>query len=333
MITSVIIVNYKSLDLLADCLRSIHQFPVNQLEIIIVDNGSDDNVEEILLKQYSSVKFLQMGYNAGFARANNAGIKIAKGDIVLLLNSDTIILNDAINKCTSKFADTAAIACGIQLLNVDGTPQISGNYAMRGGVNYLLPIPFFGSILKNIASLFKVQKPNVPEASGTVWVDWINGAFLMVKKNVIEKSGLLDEDFFLYAEEAEWCSRLKKQGEICVFGEINVLHLQGATANVAFESTGQGYQNLSDRKGFQIMLSNFVRIRKEFGAFWYLLMLFFYLLSIPVYLMGLIIRKYLFFKKLNICFGDWIRFVKNVFRLAAFAPRIIMNKPYFYKVL
>jgi GT2 family glycosyltransferase len=306
---------------------------VNQLEIIIVDNGSDDNVEEILLKQYSSVKFLQMGYNAGFARANNAGIKIAKGDIVLLLNSDTIILNDAINKCTSKFADTAAIACGIQLLNVDGTPQISGNYAMRGGVNYLLPIPFFGSILKNIASLFKVQKPNVPEASGTVWVDWINGAFLMVKKNVIEKSGLLDEDFFLYAEEAEWCSRLKKQGEICVFGEINVLHLQGATANVAFESTGQGYQNLSDRKGFQIMLSNFVRIRKEFGAFWYLLMLFFYLLSIPVYLMGLIIRKYLFFKKLNICFGDWIRFVKNVFRLAAFAPRIIMNKPYFYKVL
>jgi len=333
VITSVIIVNYKSLDLLADCLRSIHQFPVNQLEIIIVDNGSDDNVEEILLKQYSSVKFLQMGYNAGFARANNAGIKIAKGDIVLLLNSDTIILNDAINKCTSKFADTAAIACGIQLLNVDGTPQISGNYAMRGGVNYLLPIPFFGSILKNIASLFKVQKPNVPEASGTVWVDWINGAFLMVKKNVIEKSGLLDEDFFLYAEEAEWCSRLKKQGEICVFGEINVLHLQGATANVAFESTGQGYQNLSDRKGFQIMLSNFVRIRKEFGAFWYLLMLFFYLLSIPVYLMGLIIRKYLFFKKLNICFGDWIRFVKNVFRLAAFAPRIIMNKPYFYKVL
>ena len=325
--------NYKSLDLLADCLRSIHQFPVNQLEIIIVDNGSDDNVGEMLLKQYPSVKFIQMAYNAGFARANNAGIRSSKGDFVLLLNSDTIILDDAINRCSSKFESSTAVACGVQLLNSNGTPQISGNFAMRGGLNYLLPIPFVGSILKNIASLFKVKKPNVPEASGTVWVDWINGAFLMVKKNVIEKSGLLDDDFFLYAEEAEWCSRIKKHGDICIFGDINVIHLQGATANEAFESSGQGYQNLYDKKGFQIMLSNFVRIRKEFGIFWYLGIMFFYLFSVPVFLIGLLIKKYVLFKKLNIGFGNWIGFFKNVIKLALFAPRIIMNRPYFYKVL
>jgi len=333
VITTVIIVNYKSCALLADCLKSIHQFPVDQLEIIVVDNGSNDNSEEMLLNNFPSVKFIQMGYNAGFARANNAGIRIAKGDFVLLLNSDTIILNDAINICASKFNESAAVACGVQLLNADNTPQISGNYAMKGGLNYLLPIPFFGPILKGIAELFKVQKPNVPEATGTVWVDWINGAFLMAKKNAIMKAGLLDEDFFLYAEEAEWCSRLKKQGGLCIFGDVNVLHLQGVTANVAFESSGQGYQNLSDKKGFQIMLSNFVRIRKEFGIFWYLLMLFFYLISVPVFFFGLIIYKYLFFKKLHIGFGDWIGFVKNVFKLVAFAPKIITNKPHFYKVL
>lgn len=333
MITTVIIVNYKSLELLSDCLRSIHQFPVNQLEIIIVDNESNDKIEEMLLNHFPSVKIIQMGYNAGFARANNAGIRIANGDFVLLLNSDTIILNDAINNCVSKFNETAAVACGVQLLNADSTPQISGNYAMKGGLNYLLPIPFFGTFLKKIAELFKVQKPNVPEASGTVWVDWINGAFLMAKKNAIMKAGLLDEDFFLYAEEAEWCSRLKKQGGLCIFGDINVLHLQGATANVAFESTGQGYQNLSDKKGFQIMLSNFVRIRKEFGVFWYVLMLFSYMISVPIFLIGLLITKYLLFNKLSIGFGDWIGFVKNVMRLTAFTPKIITNKPYFYKVL
>ena len=333
MITSVIIVNYKSLDLLVDCLRSIHQFPVNQLEIIIVDNGSNDNTEEMLLNHFPNVKFIQMGYNAGFARANNAGIRISNGDFVLLLNSDTIVLNDAINKCSSKFFDTEAIACGVQLINADHTPQISGNYAMMGGLNYLLPIPYFGSILKKIAALLKVQKPNVPKAIGTVWVDWINGAFLMVRKNAIARAGLLDEDFFLYAEEAEWCSRLKKQGAICIFGEINVLHLQGATANVAFESSGHGYQDLSDKKGFQIMLSNFVRIRKEFGVFWFMVVSFFYLFSVPIYLMGLIIEKYILSKKINIGMLNWIGFVKNIIKLTVFAPRIIMNRPYFYKVI
>ena len=155
----------------------------------------------------------------------------------------------------------------------------------------------------------------------------------MVKKNVLEKSGLLDEDFFLYAEEAEWCSRLKKYGKICVFGDFNVLHLQGVTANVAFESSGQGYFNLFDKKGFQIILSNFVRIRKEFGVFWLLTMIFLYFISIPIFFIGLLVNKYLFFKKTNIGFKTWWGFVKNVFKLFGYLPRIILNRPYFYKVL
>ena len=333
MITSVIIVNYKSVQLLIDCIHSIQKFPTENLEIIVVDNGSNDNCEQILSSQFPDIKFIQIGYNAGFARANNAGIRVSKGAHILLLNSDTIILDDAINKCSNKFETSDAIACGVQLLNADRTPQISGNYAMKGGLNYLLPIPYFGGMLKSISTLLKVKKPNVPEAKGTVWVDWINGAFLMVKKEVLEKSGLLDEDFFLYAEEAEWCSRLKKQGKVCVFGDFNVLHLQGVTANVAFESSGQGYFNLFDKKGFQIILSNFVRIRKEFGVFWLLTMIFLYFISIPIFFIGLLVNKYLYFKKTNIGFNTWWGFVKNVFKLFGYLPRIILNRPYFYKVL
>jgi GT2 family glycosyltransferase len=333
MLTSVILVNYKSSALLIDCLNSIYQFPTNNLEIIVVDNGSDDNVHNKLSTQYPSVIFIQMGYNAGFARANNAGIKKAKGDFILLLNSDTIVLNDAINKCSTQFEATNYVACGVQLLNADQTPQISGNFAMKGGLNYLLPIPFFGDILKSIATLIKIKKPNIPEAKGTEFVDWINGAFLMARKQTINAAGLLDEDFFLYAEEAEWCSRLKKHGKLCIFGDINVLHLQGATANVAFGSTGQGYQNLFDKKGFQIILSNFVRIRKEFGVFWFLIMLFFYFLAIPIFLIGLSFSTFFFLKNTGLQFKHWLGYSKNVCRLILYSVRIIINQPYFYKAL
>lgn len=333
MFTSIILVNYKSSNLLIDCLKSINKYPTNELEIIVVDNASNDNIEALLASNYPSVKFIQMDNNAGFARANNAGIKIAKGEVVLLLNTDTIILNDAINKCSSEFKMSDAVACGIQLLNADYSPQISGNFVMRGGLNYLLPIPYVGSLLKRLSTIFNVKKTNVPNAKGTVFVDWINGAFLMVKKDIIDKVGLMDEDFFLYAEEAEWCSRLKKHGRLCIFGDINILHLQGATANVAFVSSGQGYQNLFDKKGFQIMLSNFVRIRKEFGVHWYMLMMSCYFLAIPFFFLGLFFSKIFLFKKSAIGFLDWVGYTKNVFRLLVFMPKIISNKPYFYKVL
>ena len=76
----------------------------------------------------------------------------------------------------------------------------------------------------------------------------------MTKKIAIEKVGVLDEDFFLYHEESEWCSRLKKVGKLCIFGELHVVHLEGQSTNKAFSSGTSGYSNLGDKKGFQLML-------------------------------------------------------------------------------
>ena len=330
---SIIIVNYKTTQLVLDCLSSVYKYGVSDVEIIVVDNDSNDSIAEKLKDFYPEAIFHQMGYNAGFARANNAGIQISRGENILLLNSDTINLDDAINKCNQMLRQSAFAAAGVQLLNPDNSPQISGNYAMTGGLNYLLPLPYTGQFLKAIANIAKVKRPSIPEASGTMEVDWINGAFLMVKRTAIEKAGLLDEDFFLYAEEAEWCSRIKKYGPLCIFGELNVLHLQGESANNAFGSEGKGYLNLFDRKGLQIMLSNFVRIRKQFGLLWFLVDLFIYFLTIPIFFAGAAIELIFFGNKGKYDLRQACGFAGNMIKLTKFIRPVIVNKPFFYKVL
>jgi len=305
MTLSILIVNYKTPQLVLDCIGSIYEFDSNDIEIIVIDNESEDGVESLLFNQYPAVLFIQMGYNAGFARANNAGIKIAKGECVLLLNSDTIILDNAVNRCLSNFKNSQLVACGVQLLNRDLSVQISGNYATKGGLNYLLPLPYFGAMVKWFGTLIGLSKPHLPSASGTHKVDWVNGAFLMVKKNAIEKAGMMDEDFFLYAEEAEWCSRLKKQGDIAIFGDCKVVHLQGESATDAFGAAAKGYSNLYDKMGFQIMLSNLVRIRKEFGLGWFLIIYSIYLAEIPFYFLIMLLDCMLHPKDCKKKISDW----------------------------
>jgi len=329
---SVIIINYKTGQLVLDCLSSLYKFDTTDTEIFVVDNNSNDGIEALLRENYPSVIFIQTGYNAGFSRANNAAIRKASGEHILLLNSDTVNLDDAANKCSDILGRTEYAAAGVQLLNADGTPQISGNFAMRGGLNYLLPLPYVGSIIKRIAGLFKIKKAHVPEATGITKVDWINGAFLMVKKNIIERAGLMDEDFFLYAEEAEWCHRLRKFGPLCIAGDLHVLHLQGESAGTAFDSETKGYHNLFDKKGLQIMLSNFLRIRKEFGAGWFLFQLVVYYLTAPFFFLCTC-ASLLFSRKPLYRLADVKGFFINLGKMLKYIPKILFKRPFFYKVL
>lgn len=350
---SIIIVNYKSAALILDCLRSLYggtgsEGPSGRLlsdgeypfEVLVVDNASGDDSQQRVTTVFPQVTWIPVNYNSGFARANNEGIRRSGGDAVLLLNGDTLPHASTITQAYHRLMGSSYIAAGVHLLNPDGTPQISGMYVMKGGLNYLLPLPYLGTLIKKAGEMANVKKPHVAEtgsgATGSpgrddipqspIEVDWINGAFLMVKKKAIEEAGLLDEDFFLYAEEAEWCSRLKRTGSLCLFADLNMVHLQGETANQEFGSTGKGYYNLYDRKGLQIMLSNFVRIRKQFGVGWFLIQLFFYLADIPVFFIGLAFsRRY--------SFAQFRHYCKNIGVILRLGPTIIGNKPYFYKVL
>jgi GT2 family glycosyltransferase len=327
---SIIIVNYKTPTLVIDCLRTVYRETTDiAYEVIVVDNASGDDSERQVLEVFPEVRWIAMDYNAGFARANNEGIRRSNGNAVLLLNSDTFVEEEAIARSFLLFTASTYVACGVQLLNTDRSPQIAGNFFMKGGLNYLLPLPYMGDWVKNAGTFFKVDKPNVPDADSLVEVDWINGAFLMVKKTAIEKAGLMDEDFFLYAEEAEWCSRLRRLGKLCIYGQFHVVHLQGASANETFGSAGKGYYNLFDRKGLQIMLSNFVRIRKQFGIGWFLVQLFFYWLEIPVFFFGLLFS----FGRSRYSFGQFRGYCRNVAFIAKKSWIILRNMPYFYKVL
>jgi GT2 family glycosyltransferase len=331
---TIILVNYNNKPLLHDCLKSIflgyYPFP---LEVIVVDNFSSDDSEEMIKEHFSRVKWFRLTSNQGFARANNYGIRQSNGDAVLLLNTDTIVQDDAITNAYFRLMSSSHIACGVQLLNKDGSPQISGNYFVKGSLNYLLPLPYLGSFVRSLGLFFNFKKPSILNTDTDVEVDWINGAFIMVKMEAIKNIGLLDEDFFLYAEEAEWCHRLKRAGSLCIFGDLHVTHLQGETANLAFGSTGKGYYNLYDRKGLQIMLSNLLRIRKQNGVFWYLFHMFVYSLAVLVF-WGLGTVEYICRPK---SFKDFTKLAKgftfNMVRLWTFFYKIILSKKYFYKVL
>jgi len=326
-------VNYRSAALIKESIKSALQFrSAHSFEWIVVDNCSNDSSKEVILSACPFVKWIDMGYNAGFGRANNEGIRRSKNAVVLLLNPDTIIVDDAVEKCYQRFITSSYVACSVQLLNADHSPQITGNFFMKGGLNHLLPLPYMGALLRKIAFAIKVKKTNIALATAEEKVDWINGAFMMVKKSAIEKAGTFDEDFFLYSEEIEWCSRLKKVGDICVYGDLNTIHLQGESINNSTQSADKGYQNLFDIKGLQLMVSNHLRIRKQFGVLWFLFHLFMHTVEIPVFFFCSIIDNLLHFRnpfsQLNMIGG----FIKNVVKLYSLTPVIISNKPYFYKM-
>jgi GT2 family glycosyltransferase len=329
---SVIIVNYRTGHLVKDCLRTLFAWTKDlEYEVLVVDNASGDDSRAQVTAEFPQVKWIQMDYNAGFARANNVAIRQALGKIVLLLNSDTLIEEQAVTGCWRALAESPYVAAGVQLLNRDRSPQLSGFFFMRGGLNHLLQPPYGGSFVKWMGGLFQVARPHIPDASSVEEVDWINGAFLMVKQEAIAMAGLMDEDFFLYAEEVEWCARLRKFGRMCINGKFHVVHLLGASANETFGSEGGIHYNLYDRKGLQIMLSNFVRIRKQYGIGWFLLHLLFYVFDIPVFFICRLVDG--IGGKPRYTWTQFRQYCANVWRIVGKSRFILRNKPYFYKVI
>ncbi|MGC4103704.1 glycosyltransferase [Ferruginibacter sp.] len=154
---SIILVNYKVPLVALDCLRTLFPLPP-EMEVIVVDNHSGDDSRDLILSRFPQVQWVQMDYNSGFARGNNAGIHAAKGNVVLLLNSDTLNQDNAIVRCYQQFKDSAYVACGVQLLNADGSPQISGNFFMKGGLNHLMSLPYTGRLIRAVGLLLKVKK-------------------------------------------------------------------------------------------------------------------------------------------------------------------------------
>lgn len=209
---TIIIVNYNSWIFLKDCLASIFlQYKEEAPSVIVVDNNSDDDSPSLIKKEFPSVEVIANNKNLGYAKAVNLGIKICKTDFVLVLNPDIIIKDaDSIKKMLGYMAENKQIGIlGGQLLNVDGSLQ----YSCRQFYN--LRIILFKRTF--LGKIFRTSKL-VDDFLMADWdhqtvreVDWLLGACMLVRKVAWEDVGLMDERFFLYFEDVDWCYRMKKK--------------------------------------------------------------------------------------------------------------------------
>ena len=333
MYLSIIIVNYKSAQHILECLKSAFVFSsAHNFEWIVVDNDSKDDSEQLICQQFPTVRWINMGYNAGFARANNEGIRQATSDCYLLLNPDTLIIDDGIWRCYQKLIAGDAIAAATQLLNADRSPQATGHYFMTGGLNHLLPLPYLGNFLKQLALLVGKQKTHLLAAQNEQEVHWLNGAFIMVKKKAVDQAGMMDEDFFLYFEEIEWCSRLHKVGKLLVYGELTTTHLQGETINTATGNIEKGYFDLYTKKGLQLMVSGNVRIKKQFGNVWFFIHLLVLLVEIPIFAILSLLQHIVLLKNPFSAWDKVVGYSSNVIQLVKLSPTIHKGEPHFYKM-
>ena len=260
---SVIIVNWNTKKLLEDCLRSIFKFTKDVgFEIIIVDNGSEDGSQSMLKKKFPQVKLIPNKDNLGFAKANNQGIKIAKGKYVLLLNSDTYLIENSFKKLVEKADELDDLgALGPLLLNEDRSIQQSVGFFPD------LPQIFWWMTFIDDLSGGTMLKPyHVDHDSfykSEHEVDWVTGAAFFIPTKVIDKVGLLDEKIFMYGEDFEWCFRIKKSGFKVYFSPAaKIVHIGGGSVNKirtnAFAGEFKGlvyfYKKYKGRTSLQILL-------------------------------------------------------------------------------
>ena len=215
---SIVIINWNTPALLLQCLDSVYNTKSRfDFEVIVVDNGSSDDSVFLVETRYPAVKLIKNDKNLGFARANNQGLEIGKGRYFLLLNSDTIILPDAIDALIQAAdCDPRVGVIGPKLLNMDGSLQKSW-----------ASFPSFLSEL--VGRNFRAWKP-VAEIPDTFEVDWIMGACMLVRAETIQDVGKMDEDYFFYSEETDWCFRIKKKNwKIWYLANAQIHHLGGGS--------------------------------------------------------------------------------------------------------
>ncbi len=228
---SVVVVNWNTQDILRDCLRSIYeQCGEIDIEVIVIDNASTDGSVEMVKKDFPQVTLIENSQNRGFSAANNQGIDISKGRYVLLLNSDTVVLDNAIAK-TAAFADShpEAAVVGCRVLNPGRTLQPTC-FMFPSILNMLLSSTYLYKLFpKN--KFFGRERMTWWNRNDIREVDVVTGCFMLVRQDAIKKVGSMDEQFFMYGEETDWCYRFKQAGWKILFTPCaEIIHLGGQSA-------------------------------------------------------------------------------------------------------
>ena len=230
---TIIIVNWNTRTLTANCIQSV--FATNKrtnFEIIVVDNASSDASAAFLKRKYPQITLIENSVNLGFSRANNQAIKTAKGKFILLLNSDTELLtSEPLLRLITFFAKNPAVGIiGATLVLPDGKIQSVGRKFLS--LKNLIKQQLFFDSAPGMKSK-KIKNAPFP-------TDYVDGAFLAIRSQVISEIGLLNEDYFMFGEDMEWCARAQKAGwKVMVLPDIQVLHHHGASSKQNFQEALQ----------------------------------------------------------------------------------------------
>lgn len=223
MDVSIILVNYNTKDLTLNCLNSIYEKTEDiEFDIFVVDNASNDGSCEAVKKAFPNVKLISNNENIGFGRANNIAINQSNAKYVFLLNTDTILINNAVKILFALLeANSKAGACGGNLFDLNMKPVHSYGFfnSPKRQLLRLLGMRYFLKNIKNDANRDELQE-----------VEQIIGADLMIRKDVLDQIGIFNEKFFLYYEESELQFRIRKAGfNILYCPDAQIFHLEGAS--------------------------------------------------------------------------------------------------------
>lgn len=242
---SIIIVNYNTQQLLNECLESIKQYtPFIDYEVLVVDNASLDGSAEYLKGvTQGNINVILNQNNKGFASANNQAICDAKGKYILLLNPDTEVLERTLDKCI-KYMDNhqhiGILGCKVMLPNgkLDlacrrGFPNLKNSFFKFSGLAKLFPK----------VKLFTGYNLTYLDENQSSPVDSVVGAFMMVRHEVIDQIGLLDEEFFMYGEDIDWCYRAKQAGwEVFYYADASIIHHKRASSRQSKKALVEFYR-------------------------------------------------------------------------------------------
>jgi GT2 family glycosyltransferase len=292
---SVIIINYNTFALTSNCIRSlIEKTQGVSYEIILVDNASVECDANKFLDELPSVKLIKSEKNGGFAYGNNLGLEKATGDYILLLNSDTILLEDSISKSVEYLnarPDIGVLGC--RMVFADGEVQISVrpfktiSWELLNFFKFIpLLMPYKKRARKMLGKYFRHDTD--------IECDWIGGAFFLMPKKIIEMlpGKKLDDRFFMYGEDQLWCEQIRKLGYIILFyAGTTIVHINSGSTDIS--------KQLKIRKTIMKHELEIIRLRKGNGVYFFVYKLIFVSLetvryffkSIYFFFTGKIIRK------------------------------------------